>query len=100
LNYDDDDDDTYRRLEFCEWFLHVCNERESFPHFIVWSDEANFKLCGTVSRHNCVYWAAENPHITQEQAVDLPGVSVWCGLSSGGMTEPFSLNVLSQVLPA
>jgi hypothetical protein len=68
------------RMEFCEWFLHKCDERESFPGFIVWSDEATFKLNGTVSQHNCVHWATENPHVTEERAVNLPGVSVWCDL--------------------
>nr|CAI5867087.1 unnamed protein product [Callosobruchus analis] len=56
---------------------------------IIWSDEAQFKLNGTVDRHNCVYWCEENPHITIEKAVNLPGVNVWCGLSSRGLIGPF-----------
>nr|CAI5837922.1 unnamed protein product [Callosobruchus analis] len=56
---------------------------------IIWSDEAQFKLNGTVNRHNCVYWCEENPHITIEKAVNLPGVNVWCGLSSRGLIGPF-----------
>ncbi|PSN47182.1 hypothetical protein C0J52_14731 [Blattella germanica] len=35
-----------------------------------------------VNRHNCVYWAQENPHVHVDMAVNLPGVHVWCGLSS------------------
>jgi hypothetical protein len=35
--------------------LHVCDKRESFPDFIVWSEEATFKINGTVSWLNCVY---------------------------------------------
>nr|CAI5830231.1 unnamed protein product [Callosobruchus analis] len=56
---------------------------------IIWSDEAQFKLNGTVNRHNCVYWCEENPHVTIEKAVNLPGVNVWCGLSSRGLIGPF-----------
>jgi hypothetical protein len=56
---------------------------------VVWSDEAQFKLNGTVNRHNCVYWAEDNPHLTVENAVNLPGVNVWCGLSSKGLIGPF-----------
>jgi hypothetical protein len=48
---------------------------------------------GTVSRHSCVYWSHENPLVTEEQAVDLPGVSVWCGPSSNVMTGPFFFEV-------
>nr|CAI5847239.1 unnamed protein product [Callosobruchus analis] len=40
-------------------------------------------------QHNCVYWCEENPHITIEKAVNLPGVNVWCGLSSRGLIGPF-----------
>nr|CAI5870216.1 unnamed protein product [Callosobruchus analis] len=56
---------------------------------IIWSDEAQFKLNRTVNTHNCVYWCEENPHITIEKAVNLPGVNVWCGLSSRGFIGPF-----------
>ena len=35
LNENDPD----RRLKFCEWFLHKCDEREDFQDSIVWSDE-------------------------------------------------------------
>jgi hypothetical protein len=38
-----------RPVEFCEWFLHMRDERESSPYFIVWSDEATFKINGTVT---------------------------------------------------
>ena len=29
---------------------------------IIWSDENEFKLNGTINRHNCRYWASTNPH--------------------------------------
>ncbi|GFQ87366.1 DUF4817 domain-containing protein [Trichonephila clavata] len=63
--------------------------KPGFMGSIIWSDEAQFKLNGTVNRHNCVYWGEENPHITIEKAVNLPGVNVWCGLSSRGLIGPF-----------
>lgn len=85
LNEDDPD----RRLQFCEWFLHRCDQREHFQDSIVWSDEATFKLNGTINRHNCVYWADHNPNIFEEKSVNLPGVSVWCGLSSRGIIGPY-----------
>ena len=56
---------------------------------IVWSDEAQFKLNGTVNRHNCVYWAPENLHVHVGKAVNLPGVNVWCRLSARDLIGPF-----------
>ncbi|KAJ4432746.1 hypothetical protein ANN_21384 [Periplaneta americana] len=56
---------------------------------LVWSDEDTFKLNGTINRHNCVYWANENPHIFQEKAVNFPGLTVWYALSSRGIIGPY-----------
>jgi len=49
------EDDPDGRMQFCEWFQQMVNEDEEFVTKIVWSDEAQFKLNGTVNRHNCVY---------------------------------------------
>jgi len=38
------DDDSDRRMQFCEWFQQMVNEDEEFVTKIVWSDEAQFKL--------------------------------------------------------
>jgi hypothetical protein len=64
----------------------MVNENEEFVTKIVWFDEAQFKLNGTVNRHNCVYWALENLHVFVDKAVNLPGMNVWCGLSARGLT--------------
>ncbi|PNF23512.1 hypothetical protein B7P43_G05612 [Cryptotermes secundus] len=44
---------------------------------------------GTVNRHRCVYRAPVNPHVHAGKEVILPGVNVWCGLSSHGLIGPF-----------
>ena len=67
------DDDPDRQMQFCEWFQQMVNEDEEFVTKIVWSDEAQFKLNGTMNRHNCVYWAPENLHVHVGKAVNLPG---------------------------
>jgi len=77
-----------RRMESHEWFQRMVNEDE-FVMKIVWFDKAQFKLNGTVNRHNCVYWAQENLHVHVYKAVNLPGVNVWCGLSARGLIGPF-----------
>ena len=68
------DDDPDRRMQFCEWFQQMVNEDEEFVMKFVWSDEAQFKLNGTVIRHNCVYWAPENLHVHVDTAVNLLGL--------------------------
>ena len=85
LNEDDPD----RRLQFCEWFQHKCDEREDFQYSIVWSDEATFKLNGTINWHNCVYRANENPNMIEEKITNLPGVAGWCDHSYRGLTGPY-----------
>ncbi|PSN47232.1 hypothetical protein C0J52_16550 [Blattella germanica] len=48
-----------------------------------------FNFNGTVNRHDYVYWAPENPHVRVDNAVNLQGVHVWCGLSSRGLIGAF-----------
>ncbi|CAI9738053.1 Hypothetical predicted protein [Octopus vulgaris] len=83
------DDGPDRRVQYCEWCLVRYVEEAHLPKKIVWRDEATFKLNGSINRHNCTYWGSENPHVMVEQHVNLPGVTVWCGLSSRGLTGPF-----------
>ena len=85
LNKDDPD----RRIEFCEWYRAGCADDNTFSMKIIWSDEATLKLNGSINRHNCSYWAQENPHLTVERHLNLPGVTVWCGLSAKGLIGPF-----------
>ena len=47
-----------------------------------------FKLNGHINRHNCVYWDAKNPKIVTEKEMNAPGVMVWAGIWSGGITGP------------
>jgi hypothetical protein len=67
---------------------------------IVWSDEATFKLNGTVNQHNYVYYAAENPYIHVDKEVSLPGLIMsgvdWhMGVSLNlSITGPIYLNML------
>ena len=59
----------------------MVREDEEFAGKVIWSDEVQFKMNGTVNRHNCVHWVPINPHIHVGKEVNLPGVNVWCGLS-------------------
>ena len=85
LNEDDPD----RTVEFCEWYLAKCTEDAQFSNKIVWSDEASFKINCSINRHNSSYWATGNPHVIEARHVNLPGVTVWCGLSVLSLIGPF-----------
>jgi hypothetical protein len=46
-------------------------------------------LNGAINRHNCTYWALDSPHVTEQRHVNLPGITVWCALTSEGLLGPF-----------
>jgi hypothetical protein len=83
------DDGPDRRIEFCEKLLTMAEESNSIFDKIIWTDEAIFKLNGHVNRHNSIYWASENPRIDIEREFNVPGISVWMGISSSGVIGPF-----------
>jgi hypothetical protein len=85
LNEDDPD----RRCEFADTLLNLFADDSSLIDRIIWTDESIFKLNGHVNRHNCVYYATENPHIVISQEMNTPGVTVWAGIWSGGIIGPF-----------
>ena len=82
------EDDPDRRLQFCEITRNRISDERDLLDKIIWSDEACFKLSGHVNRHNCVYWADENPHLTIRSQLNQPGVTVWGALSSEGVLGP------------
>ncbi len=86
------EDDFDRRSEFCEiWLDKFANDSDLLDR-IFWSDEAKFSMNSTVNRHNCTYWARENPHFHFEVPNNQQGVTVWCGMSSNGLIGPFFFN--------
>lgn len=85
LNEDDPD----RRCEFASIFLNALAKDSSLLDRIVWTDEAIFKPNGHVNRHNCVYYATENPHAIMTQEMNSPGITVWAGIWVRGIIGPF-----------
>lgn len=77
------------RLEFCETMVQRFHQDSSLMDKIVWSDESQFCLNGQVNRHNCTYWAKQNPHVRFEVATDPRGVMVWCGITSSRLIGPY-----------
>jgi hypothetical protein len=76
------------REQFRERFQYKVHDAEEFMSKTVWSDEAIFKLNGTVNYHNCVYWAPEYPHIPLAKVVTYQGCLVWT------VTQGFNWTIL------
>ena len=54
------EEDKAMRHAFCEEMSTILENDATFLDQLVFTDEANFHLNGTVNRHNCRYWAKEN----------------------------------------
>ncbi|CAI6363867.1 unnamed protein product [Macrosiphum euphorbiae] len=70
----------------------ITSSSEADPEFfrtVLWSDEAIFKLNGSINRHNCVYWAFENPNLVLQQELNVPGIMVWAGICAHTIVGPY-----------
>ena len=83
------EDDFDRRVQCCEELLQPKADDNEFFEKIIWTDEAQFKLNGSVNHHNTVYYASENPHVMVEKHVNSPGVIVCAEMSCKGFVGPF-----------
>ena len=83
--------DPARRLAFADEMDAWLKRDPNLLRNILWSDEAVFCIGGFVNRHNCHYWAEQNPHITVQKAQRRPKVTVWCGMTSSHIVGPFIL---------
>jgi hypothetical protein len=89
--------ETNNKSETCRRFSKKLNRqttRETLGDIVKRFEENEpvFKLNGHVNRHNSIYWASENPRIDLERDLNVPGISVWVGLSSYGVIDPFFFN--------
>ena len=85
LNEDDPDRRVHARTTFEEMFV---NDPTTLDR-IIWPDKATFKLNGHINRRNCVYWNLSDQHHVIEKDVNLPGLNVWCAISSRGIIGPY-----------
>jgi hypothetical protein len=83
-----------RRVQFCEWFQNNIHEGAEFMSKIFWSDERTLKLNDTGNRRKCVYGSPEKLNIHVDEAVNLPGLTVWCRRSYRGSILKEQLLVL------
>ena len=93
LVHEINEDDPDRRLQFCETMEELIRTEPGILKKICFSDESTFFLNGEVNRHNCRYWATENPHEFRETHTQFPvKVNVWCGILGDKIVGPFFLD--------
>lgn len=72
------------------WFAEQCAQNVSFLNSILWSDECHFTKNGVFNRHNCHYWASENPHLTKPKNFQKRfGFNVWAGIINDRLIGPY-----------
>ena len=62
---------------------------DGLADWLIFSDEATFRLSGMVNRHNVRIWGTENPRVVIEDVRDSPKVNVFCAISSEKVYGPF-----------
>ena len=83
------EEDKENRLQFAQQELARINADPMHLAELTWSDEAHFHLDGGVNRHNCRYWAPENPQWVVEQSLHSPRTTAWAAIWQGGVYGPF-----------
>ncbi|UYV65894.1 hypothetical protein LAZ67_3005830 [Cordylochernes scorpioides] len=69
--------------------LEMIRNDKNLRNRIMWTDEAIFTWNVQVNRHNCVYWASENPKLEIKKKANSPGLTVWGGICSEGIIGPY-----------
>lgn len=86
------EDDFDRRLQFCEIISERVANNNNFLFNVCFSDECTFFLNGVVNRHNCRYWAENNPRVFHEVHTQHPQkLNVWAGIFGNSIVGPFFL---------
>ena len=82
--------DCDRRIEYGELMLVWHEDWPNLFENVLWSDEAVFHIDGIVNRHNCHYWAAQDPEVTVENKITSK-MTVWCGMRNTRVVGPYLL---------
>lgn len=82
------DEDMDLRVEMSEHLIPILEDQKNNGN-IFFSDESTFYISGVVNKHNCRIWAATNPFISIEAAMNSPKVNVWCAMSSKEIIGPY-----------
>jgi transposase len=84
------EDDSDRRLEFCEKMKDKCDTDSLFLESVLFSDECSFYMNSRTLKHNAYYWSQNNPHwIAAINHQDKRKLNVWAGIIGNRIIGPF-----------
>lgn len=83
------ENDSDRRLVYCNWLLRKQVDDNNFLSKILFSDETRFTNNGMFNRNNMRYWAQENPRLLRQgRFQDRFGFNVWAGIIGNRIIGP------------
>jgi len=77
------------RLQFARQCYAEMITNDNWLWCICFSDEAHFYLNGSVSSRNCRIWAEHHPHVTVQEPLHSPKVTVWCAVKNDFVIGPY-----------
>ncbi|XP_032670957.1 uncharacterized protein LOC116844012 isoform X1 [Odontomachus brunneus] len=88
------EDDSDRRLQFCELMMAQIDADGNLLNRILFSDEATFELNGNVNRHNFRFWSDNNPRwMSDTRNTQYPEkLNVWAGIINNRIVGPFFID--------
>ncbi|XP_034254123.1 uncharacterized protein LOC117652963 [Thrips palmi] len=90
LNQELHGNDFANRIEFCHWMQGRLAVRPDFQEEILWTDESCFTSEGEVNRHNCHFYAVENPHWVRPDHVQGGwSINCWAGILGRRLIGPY-----------
>lgn len=82
------DEDMHLRVEMAERLIPLLEDPANDGN-VFFSDESSFYVSGMVNKHNCRIWAASNPFVTVEAAMNSHKINVWCAMSNNQIIGPY-----------
>ena len=74
-----------KRKCFADWMLN----NESLIDDILWTDEANFSINGSINTHNCVIYSKSKPEKILSIPLHSAKITVWMGFSAKLKLTPY-----------
>ncbi|XP_067214134.1 uncharacterized protein [Linepithema humile] len=76
----------------CARFLAQCRRNDTFPDFILWTDETTFTPNGVFNSQNFLIWQEANPHAIRQCAFQYRWtINVWASVIANKVIGPYFL---------
>ena len=87
-----------KRFEFANRIINMIEDGSIDIDKIIFTDECHYHMEGFVNKQNWRHWGSEPPNFTEVRPLHPKRITVWAGISSGGIIGPyiFSNSVTGQ----